>query len=441
MLNASVVYQIITELRVGTQLWVAYSGGLDSHVLLHILACLRENDPRLDIRAIHVHHGLSAHADRWSDHCLRTCQAMDIDCSVEKVKVQSLGRSLEEAARESRYRVFRQRLPRQATLLLAHHRDDQAETVLLQLLRGAGTKGLAAMPQSTVFGAGTLIRPLLGQTRADLLAYARLHALDWIEDDSNADARFDRNYLRQNIMPLLAQRWPEMSATLARSAKHCAEADALLADLASEDQLSVLGTVPGTLSITALEKLNSYRQKNVLRYWLYNQQGKMPSSQILARIQQEVLHSRPEANPQLRCGKQVIRRYGGHLYALSMRSPPNRHWQANWNLRQTLILPGVGQLSAEPVMGSGLMIPADQSVIVRFRRGGERFHPLGRCGSHPLKKLLQEWQVPPWWRDRIPLIYVKDQLVAVVGYAIAAQYSANDHRRGWRMLVEFNPGY
>ncbi len=443
MIDVELVYQMLGQLRT-TQCWVAYSGGLDSHVLLHALAGFCEKDPALELRAIHIHHGLSPQADQWSEHCLRVCNELNVACQIEKIPVRehSHRRSLEEVARDLRYQTFRRVLPANAALLLAHHSDDQSETVLLQLLRGAGVKGLAAMPQIIPFGAGLLVRPFLNQTRHDLHAYAQQHGLVCVEDESNADLRFDRNYLRRKVMPLLAERWPEMNTTVARTAQHCVEAETLLAELAAEDQTAVSGAVPGTLAITALKQLTPYRQKNVLRYWLLSRQGKMPGSATVARIQDEVLHARHDANPQLRWGKWIIRRYLDHLYALPLPStPPNRDWETTWDGSQPLTLPGVGTLSAEQVNDSGLLIPAGSQLTVCFRRGGERFHPAGRCGSHPLKKLLHEWQVPPWRRDFIPLIYLNDCLVAVGDLATAAQYSVSDDRRGWRMLVEFNPGY
>ncbi|NNG62887.1 tRNA lysidine(34) synthetase TilS, partial [Pseudomonas fragi] len=252
---------------------VALSGGLDSTVLLHVLAQLRQTRSLPPLSAIHVHHGLQAAADEWPAHCQALCNALGVPLQVVHVHVQA-GASLERAAREARYQAFVTLTRAQEVLLTGQHRDDQAETLLFRLLRGAGVSGLAAMPRQRRLGEGNLCRPLLDVSRTDLEAYAREHSLGWIEDPSNQQTDFSRNYLRHEIFPLLTRRWPQAAASMARSAAHCAEAQGLLDDLARQD-LQAAGAVSEfdwlglpSLELAPITCLSPARQRNALRYWL-----------------------------------------------------------------------------------------------------------------------------------------------------------------------------
>lgn len=429
---------------------IAYSGGLDSHVLLHAMAALPTENPAIRLQAIHVHHGLSPNADQWAQHCEQVCHNLKIPLQIFKINLEAArinGESLEAAARTERYKIFAQQLQPNQNLLTAHTQNDQAETLLLQLLRGAGPKGLAAMPIMTSFAAGFHLRPLLNNTRTQLEAYAHEHQLQWIEDESNLNPKFARNYLRHAVMPLLAKRWPALNETLSRSAAHCAEASELLDELAKQDlgvraqdsglRIQELGVrvqesgirSPGfwllspdswrlnTLSISALLKLTPTRQRNVIRYWLEQLQLPLPSTAKLAQLQHDVLHCAQDASPLVTWPGVEIRRYRDTMYAMPPLIAHDATIIISWDLKQPLILPNnLGVLTAAEIFTDHNFPTA--KVTVRFRQGGETCRLKGHHCTSDLKKLFQQWDIPPWLRDRIPLIYVGDKLAVIVGYEV-----------------------
>jgi tRNA(Ile)-lysidine synthase len=427
---------------------VAYSGGMDSHVLLHALAALRDA-LGVPVGAVHVNHGLQAHAADWQEHCAMVCRQLDVEYVALCVDARAAsGESPEAAARTARYAALADWLPDQHCLLTAHHQDDQAETLLVQLLRGSGVQGLAAMPAQSVLGQGMHLRPLLDCPRAGLESYADVQGLNWIEDPSNRDTGFTRNFLRHRVMPELQRRWPGSSASLARSAAHQAEAAALLDELATAD-LERLSGPDASLSRTGLDTLSSRRQRNVLRFWIRRQAGGSPSSAVLARIQQDVLHSREDAQPCVRWGGFELRRYRDRLYVLKQEVTPFSGQELGWSLEAPLFVPQAGGvLSASTCIGQGIRVSAlgASGVRVGWRRGGERCVPAGRGQHHSLKKLFQEQGIPPWQRTRIPLIYIEGELAAVAGLWVCEPYQAGPSEPGlkiqWRQAVpaeEFCP--
>ena len=421
--------------------WVAFSGGVDSHVLLHALAA-QQPLPGAALGAVHVNHGLQADAGHWQEHCRAVCQALDLPYVDLRVDGRpAAGESPEAAARHARYRALREWLPAGHCLLTAQHLDDQAETLLLQLLRGSGVRGLAAMPAVTEFGAGHLLRPLLAFTRQGLVAYARHHDLRWIEDPSNADTGIDRNYLRHRIMPLLRERWPAASETLARSAGHCAGAADLLTGLAGRDIAALSPGETKTLPVTGLRQLPPGRRRNALRHWIAARGAPVPSTAVLSRIETDMLDSRMDAEPCVCFGHHEIRRYRDRLY-LVMQSPlPPQDRVLEWNPEAPLELPDAGGLlSAREVSGSGIRRSAMQHTVqVAFRRGGERCRPAGRRHHHVLKKLLQEQGVPPWERRRLPLIYLGERLAAVAGLWVCEPFAAGPGEAGLEIRWQHRP--
>lgn len=458
MFNPETLQTFLARFVHTRQFWIAYSGGLDSHVLLHALAKLPQ---KLPLRAIHINHGWHADAKQWAEHCVKTCAALGIECDVVAVNAQpQIGESLEAIARVARYQAFAEIMEESDCLLTAHQQDDQAETLLLQLMRGAGVKGLASIAEVMPFAKGYLARPLLHVSRAELQAYAEQQQLSWIEDASNYNTKFDRNFVRQELMPIIQQRWPQASTTLARSAHHCAEAAELLDVLGAEDLEKVVNNPPALqkvakrppfskgvtkdnniLSIKKLLQLTPVRLRNVLRYWLRQLNFSVPSEAQLEQIHNTVLMSSIDANPKVSWDNVEIRRYQDDLYASIQNCRGDRLVALNdihasqiiWDLTQALEIPNIGILKAEIKLGQGIRCSAipDKKVTVKFRSHGERFHPAGRQGSHPLKKLMQEWQIPPWQRDQIPLIYYAEELIAVVGYAISEQFAAQIDENGW----------
>jgi len=390
------------------RLWIAYSGGLDSHLLLYALAQLR---PPFELRAIHIHHGLHAQADNWAKHCQEVCQVFKIACEVKRVKVRLAPReSLEANARSARYDAIGQILAPDDVVLTAQHADDQAETLLLQLLRGAGVAGLAAMPPISRLAKGWLVRPLLAYTRAQLEDYARQANLHWIEDSSNADTRFARNFLRHEIIPLLEQRWPRVSLMLSRSARHQAEADELLQILAQEDLQT--GGTPSQLFLPALSRLKPVRQRNVLRFWIKKLGLPLPSTVQLQHIFSDIVTAKADRQPVVRWRGGEIRRYRDFLFAMP-NLPPVPNQNLIWSFPETLPLP-LGELRA--VQGGRLKLKSGTSLQVRFRQGGEILN--GRA----VKKLLQTAGLPPWQRPFIPLIYFEDTLIAIPNIGVADEF-------------------
>lgn len=404
---------------------VAYSGGRDSHTLLHALSRIRD---RLGgpLRAAHVNHQLQPDSACWARHCQAVCAELAIPLSVHAVDARATpGESPQAAARDARYDALREALAPDEVLLTAHHQDDQAETLLLQLLRGAGPHGLAGMPESQRFGVGHLARPLLGFTRTALEQYALETGLVWVEDPSNQESSYDRNFLRQAVLPPLLGRWPGLVGTLARAARHQADASELLDELAAADLRSIAGAAD-TLSVSALIALSPARQRNLLRHWIRSCHLPVPDSRQLEAIRREVLDARPDATPRVAWPGGEVRRYRGALHAMQAVPPaPSRAAHAWIDLSNPLLIPGVGRLQLEPApTGLDPVALARAPVSIRFRRGGERCRSAGRGGSRPLKDLLQEWGVPPWLRGRIPLLYVGDELAAVVGHCLCEPFVA-----------------
>lgn len=391
---------------------VAFSGGLDSTVLLHLLARLRHSHALPPLAAIHVHHGLQPAAERWVDLCRAQCEALGIPLQVCHVAVGE-GASLERAAREARYAAFAGCLQAGEVLLLAQHRDDQAETLLLRLLRGAGVRGLAAMPHSRPLAAGQLLRPLLGTGRAELEAWARAAGLRWIEDPSNVDTGLARNFLRHEILPRLARHWPAASAVLARDAEQLAEAQVLLdeladADLADARQPAVLDWLPlPSLLLAPLQALSDARQRNALRRWLEPLTRLPPREHWAGWI--ALRDAGEAAAPCWRLGDGELRRHDGRLWWLSgdwLQVPEPR--RIDWpDPRQPLPLPGNGRVWFEGV-------PPAVPLQIGYRQGGELLALPGR-GRRDLKRLLQEARIPPFVRERLPLLLDGGELLAVAG--------------------------
>ncbi|MFV1972330.1 MAG: tRNA lysidine(34) synthetase TilS [Thiohalobacterales bacterium] len=421
--------------------WVAYSGGLDSHALLHAIAALRDTLPG-DLGAVHVNHGLQAVAADWAAHCETVCRQLEVPLVGLTVDARpGAGDSPEAAARTARYAALECWLPAGHGLLTAQHRDDQAETLLLQLLRGSGVKGLAAMPAVAELGAGLLLRPLLDVSRRDLRAYAGQQRLHWVEDPSNMDTGLDRNYLRQHIVPELRQRWPAVAQTLARSAQHCAEAVRILEQVAAADVAELAGPAGDTLALDGLQALTPERRRNALRFWLQQRCGALPSTAVLSRILHDIPESRPDASPCVRWGGVEVRRYRNRLYLLRQAPVRDPDRRLAWSLSDSLELPAAGgTLHASRALGQGLRAAAISGPVeVAFRQGGERCRPAGRHQHHSLKKLFQECGVPPWERPGIPLIYVNNELAAVAGFWVCEPFCAAPGEPGF--AIEWNrPG-
>jgi tRNA(Ile)-lysidine synthase len=400
---------------------VALSGGLDSTVLLHALAVTRERHGRA-LLAVHVDHRLHPDSGSWSAYCRRLADGLGVDIVVDTVTVDAAANGgLEAAARKARYAALAKHLDDGDWLLSAHHRDDQAETLLLNLMRGSGPAGLAGIRLLTRCGPGWLLRPLVDVPRSALEAYAAAQDLRWLDDPSNEDLRFDRNYLRHAVLPVLEERWAGVSERLARSADLAAEAATLLEDLAAID-LQRTGNRATRIDVEGLLALPEARQRNLLRYAARRAGLPVPGAARLAAVLGDVLRARQDAQPVVAWQGAELRRYRGKLYLL----PPLQEsaWQPGEPFcgPRFALGPGMGSLRLVPGAERGLSEAAvERGLTVRRREGGEKFKPLGHIHTKKLKKLLQEQGVVPWLRERLPLVYAGERLVAVADLWIAAE--------------------
>jgi len=420
----------------GDRLVAGLSGGIDSVVMLDLLRRAAAK-MRFEIAALHVNHQINPAAAKWARFCGAYCRQLGIGLTVVKVNVPRES-SLEAAARNARYAAFA-RLPADF-VALAHNLDDQAETVLLQLLRGAGVKGLSAMPvlRGDARGQGkeekkrhvlhasplapSILRPLLDITRAEIEAYARARKLRWVEDDSNANTGFDRNFMRHRLLPVIAERYPAYRKTLARASRNFAEAAVLLDELASID----MPNAAAHLKITDLRALTTARAKNALRYFLGSHGVTMPNETRLAECVRQVQEPRATGIA-IDLGAHELRRFGSELRVVPKTPVPSADFRRQWQGEARLALPELGAtLLMKKSRGSGLSLAKLQTaaVTVRLRTGGERLRPDAKRPRRSLKNLLQEARLPPWLRARLPLLYCGDTLVYVPGIGIDTAFGA-----------------
>lgn len=403
---------------------IAYSGGIDSTVLLHALASGR-TDSAVQLLAVHIDHALHPASGDWEVRCRQTAAGLGVEYCSRKASIspRSAG-GPEAAAREARYAILGSLMQPRDWLISAHHELDQAETLLLNLLRGSGLAGIAGISPVREFARGFLVRPMLGVSAAAIRAYAELHRLGWIDDPSNADTAFDRNYLRKEVMPLLAARWPAAATRLRQSADLAAEAGELLADLADLDLRH--SPSPARLHIPALACHSAARQRNALRRAVQKLGLPAAPATRLYQAVHELIPARPDAQPLVTWPGGEFRRYRDHLYIMAPLPdlPP---------APEELLRPGEAidlgggqgsvllQLSANGGIERSV---AERGLQVRYRHGGEEIAMPGQAHRHKLKKLLQEAGVVPWMRDRIPLLYAGDRLAAIADLRIAAEFSA-----------------
>lgn len=395
---------------------IGFSGGMDSHVLLNAMAMLGERLPA-PLRAIHLDHGLQAESDTWIRHCESVCRKLGTPLKTFSLQLKPVkGESLEAVARHARYGLLARELRSGEMLLTAHHQDDQVETLLLQLLRGAGLSGLAAMPEIAHFASGYHARPLLDHSRAALQHYAEEAQLHWIEDQSNRDSGFDRNYLRHQVIPLLRQRWPGMSKTVSRSARHCAMADQVLDELLQRE-LRPLLHADGSLSLSGLQSQPSTHIPHLLRSWIRTAGLSLPGSATLERVMQELLPAAADRNPLVAWPGAELRRFRDRLYLISPLPPFDPQQSLEWLGEPRLTLPqGMGALHFKWTADAPPRErPEAGRYRVRFRRPGESCRPAGRGVTKRVKQLLQEAGVLPWMRDRVPLLEIDGEIGAIAG--------------------------
>ncbi|MGL6258182.1 tRNA lysidine(34) synthetase TilS [Vibrio sp. WXL103] len=414
-----------------SQLLVALSGGLDSVVLLHLCARLAQ---RLGIqcRALHVHHGLSANADHWAQQCQRLCAELAVELTVAHVQLDtSQGQSIEQLARDARYQALRAQVTPQTLVVTGQHGDDQLETLLLALKRGSGPKGLASMPSMMPFASGWLVRPLLALSREALHDYAQSQALSWVEDESNQDVRFDRNFLRHQITPILKQRWPGILEASARSARLCAEQEALIDELLGEQLTADCNEFGGLMLPPIINKSRAY-QNRLLRMWLEACGERMPSEAQMDQLWHSVACAGVDANPELKLSKGTVRRFQGALYWVQVTADVS-DWSAQLQLEQPVMLPdNLGQLTlARSQLGSLRVPDATEQWRITFDPTGLSAHPQERGHSRKLKKLFQEYGVPSWQRRRTPIVMCDQTVVAVADLFIDRHFAGQECELIW----------
>jgi len=404
----------------GADCLVAYSGGMDSHVLLHAMARLRDSgELQGSLQAIHINHQISTQAAQWETHCQKICDALNIPLSVSRVNVEKRGEGLEQAAREARYKAFAEAMSDNGNLIIAHHQDDQAETQLFRLMRGTGIRGLAGIHSTRAFANGAMIRPLLGYTRRVLEAYANQENLEWIEDDSNADESIDRNFLRAKVLPELQVRWPGYRKSLERLAGLAKESQALLEEVGEEDFGKVSDSIH-RVSIPKLLEFSEARQRNIVRTWFLMMEASQviqsPDHYVVDRVFSEIIPAAVDAEPVVTWNKggsvMEIRRFADHIYAVLPLAVPATSDKLVWHVETPLQMSELGSLFVVETADEGIVLPENGEVEIRFREGGESAKPAGRK-TRSLKKILQDYKVPPWWRDKVPLLYINDELAAV----------------------------
>lgn len=404
---------------VDASLWlVGYSGGVDSLVLLHLVHQWRKQHDSValpPLRAIHIDHGLSAQSSDWQRCCEQICNELHVGLISRRVAVGA-GASQEAAAREARYAAFTEALPEGGVLMLGHHLDDQVETVFLRLLRGTGTAGLGGIPAKRSLGCGRLVRPLLEVPRSVIEAYADAHQLDYVTDESNVDTRFDRNFLRQAVLPLIAQRWPAYRRTVGRAAAHLADAEKRLR--AQRERLSSLTNVMDDPGV-AVSALVAEEGAALLRDWLAGLGKSAPDQSVLQEFLRQLNQASSDAAPLMDCGQYRLQRYADAVYLLPIdKPPPKTTLDVLLTPDVPLHLDGVGELCLRQTAGPGFLLSSEDAVMVTWRRGGERVRIVGASGSTTVKKLLQSKGVPPWWRSRVPLLMLAGECLAIGDIAL-----------------------
>ena len=404
---------------------LAYSGGVDSQVLLHLL-----HHTKFNITAVYIDHDLQAQSADWAEHCEQQCMLLNIPFQIIKVDASaSQGESPEAAARAARYAALETCISPESCLLTAQHQDDQAETVLLQLLRGAGAAGCAGMPEIARFGQGWHARPLLNVFQNDILNYAQDNKLSWVEDPSNQQVNYDRNYLRHTVIPEIQQRWPAFNKTLSIFARQQAE-NARLLDVLAENDLNSSLLEKNCLDINQLNIIEDARLRNALRFWFKTMQYPTPSRAVLEQVVRQINNTSHDSAVLISWANVEVRRFRNKLFCLK-KMPHDASQVYTWDVKEVLSITSIEKkLTLKNFNTDSNRVPfvlnaaiLTQGLNVRFRQGGEKIKPAGRNGSHDLKSLFQEAAVPTWQRDRVPLLYAGDELVAVVGFCLADDFA------------------
>lgn len=431
------------ELKEYERIGVAYSGGLDSHVLLHLLAS------KLDIEsiyALHVNHGMSKYSDAWELHCKEVANDLGIEFSSWKINEDNNNLSLSEARlRDSRYAALTSWANDRDIICLGHHQNDQVETIFFRLIRGTGINGAKGISKKTRMDNVDIYRPLLDFSKEEIRAYAINEKLSWIEDETNLDDKYDRNFLRNQIIPLLSSRWPFLMKSLTNFSERASTAQLLLNELADEDIEKSINGGLSSVSLYYIQNISEARIKNFLHRWIWRLSNKSLETSMIDQVYHSIFKSKSSASPKVFIGPVdhtdsfEIRRYDDKLYAIPYESKSSLQdiFPVAWDLISPLTL-STGKLSSTKVKGRGLRYDKSLEAEVRGRNGGEIIRPPGRNCSKSLKKLFQEEYIPPWLRERVPLIYLNNELAAVANLWIDEKFLALENEQGIELSWQDN---
>jgi len=417
---------------------IGFSGGLDSTVLLHLLSEIQKTENHsFSLKAIHINHQLQKDAESWEKFCQDFCETRKISFQSLKVEVTDFKKKgIEAAARNARYTAFSENLLADDILLTAHHLDDQIETVFLHLLRGTGIEGAAAINPCSKVDDYYLMRPLLDFSRDQLVEYAQKHQLDWIDDPSNDEIHFNRNYLRNEVLPVIEKRWPAYRHTIQRFTNNARSAITVLDQYLCTDYLYCLNKEKKTLTIDSLLKLGLEKRLMVIRFWIKQQNFSMPGEAILLQIHSALL-ANDDANPLIEWGDAIVRRYRNELFLFSRNNNDFQNHEFFWDLKTDHSIKGLGVLRSQKIIGQGIHEKyASEQIKIAFRKGGEICQPVGRQGRHSLKKLFQENAIPPWQREKIPLLLINNQIAGVIGYFYCSPFAANKDEPGYIIKLD-----
>ena len=404
---------------------IALSGGCDSMVLLSALKHLQD-ELNLSLKASYIDHGLSKNTDDWQDFCRKTCKEMGVFFETKSINIENISElGIEGAARELRYQALAS-LSDDMVIATAHHENDQAETLLLQLIRGAGLKGLACMSEFDHFK--NIWRPLLRVQRQDLETFAFENHIQYIEDESNQDTRFDRNFLRKDILPKLYERFPHASKTISRSAGLIADGLNLHQSIAEDDSLIYFSENITRLNLLMIQNLSRERVTNLIRWWLERNKQKMPSLKIMHEIYKQIKTIKKDTQIIINISQDTaIRAFKNELWLVPTKED-QRDYEIYWRGENEIILPDMSRLLFKKSKGHGISIDklGTNTIRIQNRKGGERFKPVHNQPTRTLKYLLQKSDLPPWERDQLPMLYVEDNLIAVPSFGVDYKYHASN---------------
>ncbi|MCZ6804688.1 MAG: tRNA lysidine(34) synthetase TilS [Proteobacteria bacterium] len=412
--------------------WIACSGGMDSSVMLHLFYYNKSKIKQL-LEIIYVNHGLQEKSVDWGVFCKKQCQHYDIPFKQLDISENCpKGLSIEEWAREKRYSLISQVMNKNDVLFTAHHQDDQVETFFLQALRGAGPRGLASMPSIKKIANGYHARPLLQYKRSEIQRYANDNNLVWQDDNSNSNIRYDRNYLRHKILPVIEERWPAYRETISRMINNQVDYKSLIDEIAHNDMKHALHKNTMSLSLEVIQKLSIERQKNLVFVWLDEQNIDRPGSKHISQIISDIICSTIDKSPCVNWKDNEVRRYRNLLYASKIFNKHSVNIEFDWNPESPLAILNE-TLIANPENGKGISKADTKNAkfVVRYRQGGEKIYPKNLTHSKTVKQLFQERGVLPWLRDRIPLIYINEKLAVIPGFCIDKKYAATKDESSW----------